>query len=443
THAARTARRAVDLCHGLLSERGEVSGAALAREALAAYERLPEPALPLFFDLLAAEFPPEPGTVGRAADASRSDPTPGHLILRQRAGEPPRQELFRRLNMAAGGTAALIAMREHLLAKAELHPTWKSIEADLAHLLSSWFNRGFLTLERIDWRTPAIVLEKLIAHEAVHQIQGWDDLRRRLAADRRCFAFFHPVLADDPLIFIEVALTRGISDSVQPLLDVGSPVLDPAHADSAIFYSITNCQQGLRGVSFGNLLIKQVVMELQRELPRIDQFATLSPVAGFRAWLRNSEEQLRAASGGAARLESLRRLDDPDWFRTVDAPSRLRPLLMSLCAYYLLEEKDEGLPADPVARFHLGNGARMDRLNWLADVSEQGMRRSAGLMVNYVYRLSEVEHNHEQFVRDHRVAASNELRKLARESPLARRAVGGLTMSSAQRAARHPGVDSK
>jgi malonyl-CoA decarboxylase len=424
THAARTARRAVDLCHALLSERGEVSGATLAREVLAAYEGLLEPALPVFFDLVAAEFSPEPDAVGRAADAYRSDPTPEHLIRLQRAVEPPRQELFRRLNVAAGGTAALIAMRQRVLSEADLHPPWKSIEADLSHLLSSWFNRGFLTLERIDWHTPAIVLEKLIAHEAVHQIQGWHDLRRRLAADRRCFAFFHPVLADEPLIFIEVALTRGVSISVQPLLDIGSPVIDPAHADSAIFYSITNCQEGLRGISFGNLLIKQVVLELQREFPRIDHFATLSPISGFRAWLKNAEEQLSGAATGAALLETLEGLHDSGWFRTVDASSRLRPLLMQLCAYYLLEARHEGLPADPVARFHLGNGARMERLNWLADVSEQGMRRSAGLMVNYVYRPSEVEHNHEEYVRDHRVAASHELKKLARESPLAQRAMG-------------------
>lgn len=420
--ADRKARKAAGLCHALLSERGEVSGAALAREVLSAYQGLPEEGLPAFFELLVSEFSPDPEEVGRAADAYRSDPSPDHLIWLQRAVEPPRQELFRRLNMAPGGTAALVAMRRRVLQELRARPRWIGIDADLAHLLASWFNRGFLTLGRIDWHTPAIVLEKLIAYEAVHEVQGWQDLRRRLASDRRCFAFFHPALPDEPLIFIEAALTRGISASVRPLLDVESPVADPAYADSAIFYSITNCQDGLRGISFGNLLIKQVVQELQREFPRIDHFATLSPVPGFRKWLGGIEAQLAGTADGPA-LTALRRLDDPDWFRNADAEAGLRPLLSQLGAYYLIEARHEGFPIDPVARFHLGNGARLERLNWLADTSREGMRRSAGLMVNYVYRLPEVENNHEAFVRERRVAASHELRKLARECPLAQRAV--------------------
>src|SRR5579864_496203 len=249
--AVRSARRVISLCHALLSERGEVSGARIAREALAAYQGLDGTALDIFFDLLVKEFSPDPETVGRVAEAYRQNPSQANLIRLQHAVEPPRQELFRRLNMAAGGTGVLVEMRRRLLKMLGENPRYVGIDADLGHLLNSWFNRGFLVLQRIDWRTSAMVLEKLIQYEAVHAIQGWPDLRRRLQADRRCYAYFHPVLPDEPVIFIEVALTRGMSARVQPLLELDSPVADPASANCAIFYSITNCQEGLRGVSFG------------------------------------------------------------------------------------------------------------------------------------------------------------------------------------------------
>jgi len=418
--AARKAHRAVDLCHALLSERGEVSGAALAREVLFEYQRLPEGSFAPFFDALASDFSPRPENVGSASEAYCGDPSPENLLRLQRAVEPPRQELFRRLNMAPGGTAALIALRRRLLPGLTANPAWKTIDADLAHLLGSWFNRGFLTLQRIDWHTPAIVLEKLTAYEAVHQIRSWRDLRRRLEADRRCFAFFHPVLPDEPLIFIEIALTRGMSAAVRPLLDPNSPVDDPARTDTAVFYSITNCQDGLRGISFGNLLIKQVAEELGRSLPRIQRYATLSPIPGFCAWLKAAETRIAQLAGGQALLEEIARLESPDWHRDAQSAGVLQPLLMRLCAYYLLEARNDGEPADAVARFHLGNGARLERLNWLADLSKQGMQRSAGLMVNYVYDLSDVEKNHEAYVKDRRIAASHELRALARDCPLSR-----------------------
>jgi len=418
--AERSARRAIDLCHSLLSERGEVSGAALARNVLSEYQQLPEAARAPFFELLASDFSPRPEAVSAAADAYRGDPSAENLIRLQHAVEPPRQELFRRLNVAAGGTAALIGMRRQVLAGLKPFPHWKGLEADLAHLLGSWFNRGFLTLQRIDWHTPAIVLEKLIAYEAVHQIRGWRDLRRRLEDDRRCFAFFHAVLPDEPLIFIEVALTRGMIGTVQPLLDPDSPVHDPARADTAIFYSITNCQAGLRGISFGNLLIKQVADELGRRLPRVQHFATLSPIPGFCAWLNGAMSKIERLNGGPALVEDLARLQSAGWHRDAQAANALQRLLLRLCAHYLLEAGKDPGQADPVARFHLGNGARMERLNWLADVSEQGMRSSAGLMVNYVYDLHDVEKNHEAYVKDHRIAASHELRALARSCPLSR-----------------------
>ncbi|HEU5261903.1 MAG TPA: malonyl-CoA decarboxylase family protein, partial [Gemmatimonadales bacterium] len=297
----------VSLCESLLSEHGEITGVALAREALGCYQTLGEREREEFFDVLAKTFSPSPDAVGRAADAYRADPIPENLIRLQESAESLRPELFRRLNAAPGATAALVEMRRLILKGIAAHPQWKVIDNDLLKLLRSWFNRGFLRMERIDWHTPAIVLEKLMQYEAVHAIQGWGDLRRRLEADRRCFAFFHPQLPDEPLVFIEVALTRGMSARVQPLLEVGSSVSSGDEADSAMFYSITNCQDGLRGISFGNLLIKQVAEELKREVPQLRTFATLSPIPGFRRWLEESRARLAVGPQGEERVALLQR----------------------------------------------------------------------------------------------------------------------------------------
>jgi malonyl-CoA decarboxylase len=399
--------RLLELCQALLAESGEFASAAIARDALAAYKSLDEHARETFFDALAREYSPAADAVGRAAVAYQADPSPDNLIALQAVVEPRRQELFRRLNMAPGGTAALVEMRKTLLQGLRAHPHWRAIDSDLMHLLRSWFNRGFLHLQRIDWRTPALVLEKLIEYEAVHAIRGWWDLRRRLEGDRRCFAFFHAQLPDEPIIFIEVAHTRGMSAHVQPLLDVRAPLADPATADCAMFYSITNCQEGLRGISFGNLLIKQVAEELKREFPHLRRFATLSPIPGFRRWLDKNAD-----------AETLGRIADPAW-HLGEIPETLQKNLMRFCAYYLLNGKQGAAPLDPVARFHLGNGAALERLNWMGDTSEQGMARSAGMMVNYVYWLAEVEKNHERYFREHFIAASPVIEKLAREAPLA------------------------
>ncbi len=420
----RSARHAISLAHALMSERGEVSGARLACEALAAYQALGPAASAAFFDLLVKEFSPDPEVVGRCADAYRDDPSQTNLILLLQAAEPPRQELFRRLNMAPGGTGMLVEMRRQLLQGLGENPQWLGIEADLAHLLRSWFNRGFLTLQRIDWRSSALVLEKLINYEAVHEIQGWRDLRRRLQADRRCYAFFHPALPEEPLIFIEVALTKGMSAKVQPLLDPDSPVLDPASADCAIFYSITNCQQGLRGVSFGNFLIKQVAEDLGRELPRLKAFATLSPIPSLRSWLAVMAGASETSPWHAELASVLAKLDVPQWFEDKPLSAELQRQLAPLCAYYLLYAKQDQEPRDPAARFHLVNGARLARLNWLGDTSATGMRQSAGMMVNYVYRLAEVERNHETYARDRTVVASRRFELLARESLFARANAG-------------------
>src|SRR5437868_8392793 len=397
------------LCRALLAESGEYASTALARDALAAYVALSERCRDEFFGVLARQYSPSPDAVGRAASAYQASPTPENLIELQAVVEPPRQELFHRLNMAPGGTAALVEMRRQLLGKLKLHPEWRAVDADLLHVLRSWFNRGFLRLERIDWRTSAMVLEKLIQYEAVHAIEGWSDLRRRLEGDRRCFAFFHPQLPDEPIIFIEVALTRGMSAQVQPLLDIRSPVVEPANADCAVFYSITNCQEGLRGISFGNQLIKQVAEDLKREFPHLRRFATLSPIPGFRRWLDG--QQINGADG-----PMLARLGDAAW-HLGEVPEALQKLLMRLCAHYLVEVKQDAEPLDPVARFHLGNGAALERLNWMGDSSESGLGRSAGIMANYVYWLAEVERNHETYFREHEIVASPAIERLARECP--------------------------
>ena len=403
---------AVRLCHELLSTAGEASGMAIAREILDLYEAMGETEKQGFRAALVAELGVDAGEIDRAARRFASAPDPASLAALGRAVEPRRQALFRRLNTAPGGTAALVRMRADLLAALKQDPDLGFIENDLQHLLSSWFNRGFLELARIDWDSPAAVLDKLIQHESVHAVAGWDDLRRRLADDRRCFAFFHPALPRDPVIFVEVALVRGLAASVQPLLDPAAAPGDPATADTAIFYSINNCHAGLRGISFGDFLIKQVVAELQREWPALKRFATLSPIPGFGPWLAALRDPGAAAPLDAGTLAALEALDDPAWIDFDDRVDRLRPILLGLCARYLVPEKQDAAALDPVARFHLRNGARLERINWLADRSPKGLQESAGLMVNYLYDPATIVANHEAYVRDHKVVAGRAVRAL-------------------------------
>lgn len=415
---SRTLRKLVSLCRGLLSDGDGISNSVRATDAIRLYETLDQAGRVLFFDLLIRDFSPSPDDVGRAADEYRQNPSPETLRHLQHVVEPPRQELFRRLNMASGGTRALVRMRAEALNELESNPQLKPIAADLGHLLASWFNSGFLTMERIDWNSPAVVLEKLIEYEAVHQIQGWHDLRRRLEADRRCYGFFHSALPNEPLIFIEVALAVGMSDRIQPLIDPDAPVRDPISADSAIFYSITNCQPGLRGVPLGSSLIKQVVQDLRKNLPRLRTFATLSPIPGFRKWLAreraNPESTLAGILADAETVGALELLEAPrpaesEW------PPELKQRLLALCAWYLLNVKRDSEPLDAVARFHLRNGARVERLNWLADPSPSGILQSAGLMANYVYELNDLQRNHELYTRAGEISAAGRLERLARQ----------------------------
>jgi malonyl-CoA decarboxylase len=410
----RSARNVISLSKILLSERGESSGERIGAEVLTAYEALDEAGRAAFFDLLIREFSPDPQQVGRAAEAYRQDASPANLAHLLNVVEPPRQELFRRLNRAPNGMQSLVGMRERLLGMVESNSNWAPIEADLDHLLTSWFNRGFLQLRRIDWRTPAIILEKLIEYEAVHEIQGWQDLRRRLAADRRCYAFFHPALRDEPIIFVEVALTRGMSAKVQPLLQLNAPVLDPGRTNCAMFYSITNCQEGLRGIPLGSFLIKKVAEDLGRELPHIRTFATISPVSGFHEWFRELVPKYPAVAALAAKLSQ------NDWLRDKAAGEAIQRELAPLCAYYLLQTRQGKKPPDPVARFHSRNGARLERINWPADTSAAGLERAFGLMVNYVYRLREVERNHELYMKEYKIPASREVETLAKQAVVAK-----------------------
>ncbi|MBI5618242.1 MAG: malonyl-CoA decarboxylase [Gammaproteobacteria bacterium] len=413
--AARQASGLVGLCEQLLSGRGEASGVALAREVLDRFATLDAVARLGFFTALAERFGPDRERLDRAVTAWREHHDERRAADLHFGSEPRRQELLRRLNRAPGGTAALVAMREALLADARGNPALQEIDRDFLHLLASWFNRGFLVLERVDWSSPALVLEKIIRYEAVHEIHDWDDLRRRIdPVDRRCYAFFHPALVAEPLIFVEVALTTAIPVAIQPLLAADRDPVAPQAARTAVFYSISNCQQGLAGVSFGNFLIKQVAEELRRELPKLETFVTLSPVPGLMRWLH---EVVQPALGADDRA-LLAALDEPRWIDDAELAQRIRRLVEPRTAQYFLESRDDkGRALDPVARFHLGNGARLERINWLGDQSAKALAQSAGVMVNYLYDLAEIERNHEAYANQGDVVAAAQVRKLLRAVP--------------------------
>jgi malonyl-CoA decarboxylase len=408
--AKPTAADLIELSEAVLSGRGEASGTAMAREVLDRYHDLDEEGRIAFFTALARSYGPDQEKLQQAIDNWRASPTEDNLSDLHFASEPRRQELFRRLNRAPGGTSELVRMRADLLDVKDGHKDLVALDRDVVHLLSSWFNRGFLVLRRIDWSTPAIILEKVIRYEAVHEIHDWNDLRRRIdPVDRRCYAFFHPALVDEPLIFVEVALTESIPGAIAPLLAEDRQAVAIERARTAVFYSISNCQRGLAGISFGNFLIKQVVEELRRELPKLENFVTLSPVPGFMKWLKQAAD-LPVSDEDRPLLEPL---DRPDWVDDAQLAGPLRALLEPLAAHYFLKAKtNKGRLIDSVARFHLGNGARLERINWLGDVSAKGLRESAGIMVNYLYRLDDIEKNHEAYVNQGEIAASSAVKKL-------------------------------
>jgi malonyl-CoA decarboxylase len=400
----------IELCGALLSGRGEASGTAMARDVLDIYQELDAAGRRAFFEGLVRDFGPDRERLAQAIEKWRAKPDDEDASALHFASEPRRQELIRRLNRAPGGTSDLVSMRADLLGMMNGHTDLAALDRDVSHLLSSWFNRGFLVLRRIDWSTPANILEKIIRYEAVHEISDWDDLRRRIdPVDRRCYAFFHPAMVDEPLIFVEVALTETIPGAIAPLLAVDRPYLPIEKARTAVFYSISNTQRGLGGISFGSFLIKQVVEELRRETPKLDTFVTLSPVPGFMPWVKQDKDLPLSDED----REILKRLDDPKWFENPETTAQLRGVIEPLAAHYFLRARTpRGKLIDSVARFHLGNGARLERINWLGDLSPKGVRESAGVMVNYLYRLDDIEKNHEAYANDGEVVASSAVKKL-------------------------------
>ena len=406
---ARAVRRMKADCKRLLGEKGELGGMAITADLIDRLDDLDDADLNDFFAFLAQDLSPDPQTVLRVAQAYADAPTAATLLALTHAAEPPRQELFRRLNRMPGGTGAVLRLRRALLKRLKDQPELQVIEADLLHLLTSWFNPGFLQMKRVDWNSPAQLLEKIIHHEAVHAVDGWDDLRRRLQPDRRCFAFFHPQLPDEPLIFVEVALLPEMPDAIAPLIDKASTPMAPDRFRVAAFYSISNCEPGLRGVSLGNFLIKTVAQQLQRELPRLRTFCTLSPIPGLAAWLLSEPDfatlpqlkkgALAELNGARERLRTrcqgdLSALQGAAVHDTMGRDDTAA--LQLLCSAYLLSLSPT--PAgDPVARFHLDNGARLERLNARGNMSGKGLRQSFGMMVNYLYDLGKVEASHAKF----------------------------------------------
>lgn len=388
-----------ELCRALLSEEGTVSGIKIATTILHRYRAMDDADKPAFFAFMNSELDIDAAQLAVLATSYASAPSPKSFAKLSAIAEPKRQELLRRLNQPVGATADIVAMRVDLLRILKTHPELARTDYDFVHLLRSWFNRGFLVLKAINWDTPARILDKIVAYEAVHQINDWDDLRRRLQPqDRHCFAFFHPAMPDEPLIFVEVALTKGIPASVTKLLSENCKTLGSEEAKVAVFYSISNCQKGLTGISFGNLLIKQVAAELSLSFPQLESFVTLSPIPGLNNWLTSQTEDSAYGHIATAILE--RRAEPQD--------------LRAMAARYLLfAKRGDDKPLDPVARFHLGNGAQVYDIHANADTSANGLAQSSGAMVNYLYDLSLTERNHEDFALKSIVAAAKPARALS------------------------------
>jgi len=400
------------LCEAIFSEKGEVSGTKVAGALLAKYEELSEDEKLSFFQNVVQDYDLDLEAVISSAEAYKESQTPELLAQLTKQAEPKRRELLRRLNQVPGATEKLVHMREDLLDFLKDNPELESFDADFEHMFSAWFNRGFLVLKPIDWATPANILEKIIEYEAVHAINDWDDLRRRLQPkDRSCFAFFHPAMPEEPLIFVEVALTKGVPVSVDALLAEDRAPLSGMDADTAVFYSISNCQKGLRGVSFGNFLIKQVASDLAFEFPGLKTFVTLSPIPGFRKWF----EKTYTDSENTTVKELLAVLSDQaSFFSSNGNGAYEKPLKTMLAKYFLEARRENGKPIDPVCRFHLGNGASLIQFNWMADISDKGFQQSAGMMVNYKYDLATVEENHEAYAREKVINTTREIKALAK-----------------------------
>jgi malonyl-CoA decarboxylase len=430
----RTTPRLVESIKPLLAESraqrgGEMAARRRAESIAAAYRAADTRQRAAMLNLITHEFAPDRDELERAIAAIRTainDVELSRAEARLRiALDAPRATFLTQFNLLADGVKFLVDLRADLLDLLPKEPALEVLKVELDGLLERWFDPGFLELRRITWQSPALILEKLMAYEAVHPIASWSDLRNRLDTDRRCYAFFHPRLPEEPLIFVEIALLKGMPVTVQALLDEKAPVQDPATADTAIFYSISSTQKGLRGISFGNLLLKRVIEALQQDLARLQVFATLSPIPGFRRWLESALADRRPLLPAAdrAKLATAVGHANPDtvladvlaresWHSDSRMTDALREPMEKLCARYLLQEKSGSQPLDAVAHFHLSNGAHVSRIFWLADTSARGLSQSCGLMVSYRYALSEVDRNHEQFLHNGRVPAARRVQRL-------------------------------
>jgi malonyl-CoA decarboxylase len=393
---------------------GEVSARTRAARLGETYLKLGDAGRRDFLRLIALEFGPDPKRVAMAHEAwqtsiGTAEQWDAETGLRA-AMRSRRIQILTQFNALPQGVKFLVDLRADLLRFLNDDPELAALDRELEARLTAWFDVGFLELRRITWNSPAQLLEKLIEYEAVHEIRSWTDLKNRLDSDRRCYAFFHPRMPLEPLIFVEVALTDRLADNVQALLDEHAPVFDSERADTAIFYSISNTQSGLRGISFGNFLLKRVIDDLKRDFPKLKTFATLSPIPQLAHWVKQNPAILKEVG---IELDAAQ-LATGEWSKNRNETRHLREPLLKLAARYLAQAKQGRLPFEPVARFHLGNGARIERINPLGDTSFKGFKQSYGMMVNYLYNPDEIEKNVEAFVTDGTVAMSAGVRRLSR-----------------------------
>lgn len=408
----------INLCHKLLSAKGEASGIALSFEIFLTYGMLENGDKIKFFKALHDEFSAKSVGVEKAVKSYLENPSAQTIGELSVATESPRRQLIIRLNQASNATQQLVDMRADLLGLLKDNPELSVVDDDFSRLFTSWFNGGFLELQNLNWTSPASVLEKIIKYEAVHGMSGWPDLKKRLVPDDRLiYGFFHPRLRGEPLIFIEVALTKDMPAEIHSILGTKRKIADPAQCETAVFYSISNCQMGLRGIPLGSFLIKQVVQDLKQNFPNLKDFVTLSPIPSFSTWLENSLDEQEAGNFDQKfsdkTISNLRNAQSINWQEGYEPDNEMNETMRRIVAWYLSEIKGKNhLPNDPVARFHLGNGAVLERVNWPADISDQGQRYSLGAMVNYKYRLDEIEENHERYVETGDVKISSETKKL-------------------------------
>ena len=411
----------------LHSKGGEITARAQTVELGKTYLNLTDAGRAKFLQLLAEDFDIDRVKLAKAINdinnaLDKKDISKLENELRE-ALVTPRSVILRQFNSLPDGFKFLVDLRADLLPLIGKNSSLKGLEYDLKNILSAWFDVGLLDLVEISWNSPAAILEKLIAYEAVHKVKSWEDLKNRLDSDRRVYAFFHNKMPHEPLIFVHVALTKGLAGNVQAILDENSPVTDVNESDTAIFYSISNAQKGLAGISFGNFLIKRVVDKLSREMSNIEHFSTLSPIPNFRIWLdpqlaKGNEslllereiKELRKISANENSAQGLLELLEGEWYKDIKVAEKLKAILLRLVTHYLVNEKKKITALDPVAHFHLTNGARIKRINWLGDISSKGLKQSAGLMVNYYYDLDKIDDNHEDYVTEGKIATSRTVR---------------------------------